>query len=171
MRILIVDDSEDNVLLARKYLEDEHACYTALCGEDALKILATEPIDLALLDIMMPRMTGLTLFQFVRELRPDLAVIFLTSVDDLNMAVDHMKSGAADYLLKPVTRQRLRQVVQDALTERHRKLSEQKDMEVLAQELEDKRRQLEAKAQEIRSLNTIYQKHLTESFAKEQAAG
>ena len=73
---------------------------------------------MALIDIMMPRMTGITLFQHMRERHPDLAIVFLTAVDDLSIAVDHIKSGALDYIVKPVTQAKMREVVDKALENR-----------------------------------------------------
>ena len=61
--ILIVDDEEGLVETFREALEvSGYSCYTALGGEAALDVLAAESIDLALVDIMMPGMSGLTLF-------------------------------------------------------------------------------------------------------------
>lgn len=104
MSILIVDDSLDNRLLYTKGLEGRgYVCHTDSSGGAALEVLSREPVDIALIDIMMPGMTGSSLFQHVNELHPEVAVIFLKAVDDLNIAVDHIKKGAYDYLVKPVT--------------------------------------------------------------------
>ena len=85
MGILIVDDSPDELLLMKEYLEEGHLCYGAGSGEAALEVLGHAAVDIALIDVMMPGMSGLNLFQRVRELHPDLAVIFVTSIDDLDL--------------------------------------------------------------------------------------
>ncbi len=90
-------------------------CYTAPSGHAALEILATESIDLALVAIMIPGMTGLSLAQHLRELHLDVAVIFVTAVDNLNVAMNHIKSEGYDYMVKPVSKKRLLQSVEEAL--------------------------------------------------------
>ena len=112
--ILIVDDEEGIRELVRRRLEKQgYVCYTAPNGYEALEVLATEAVDLALVDVMMPSMTGLSLFQHVRESYPDVAVIFSTAVDDLSLAVEHIKKGAYDYVVKPVTQARLQRAVEE----------------------------------------------------------
>jgi DNA-binding NtrC family response regulator len=107
-RILIVDDEEGIRDLLKDNLEARgYVCSTAPNGDAALEILAAEPADLALIDIMMPRMTGLSLFQHLTELHPDTAVVFITAIDDVSVAVEHLKKGAYDYVCKPVSRARL----------------------------------------------------------------
>ena len=91
MSILIVDDFENSLLLFKQGLEEKgYVCHTAASGSAALEVLATEAVDLALIDVMMPGMTGLSLFQRLKELYPQLAVIFITGVDDLDLAVEHL---------------------------------------------------------------------------------
>ncbi len=86
--ILIVDDEEQLAETFKDALEDSgYVCYTAACGEAALQILNTEAVDLALLDIMMPGMSGISLFHEMKEQYPEVATIFITAVDDLGTVV------------------------------------------------------------------------------------
>ena len=119
MSILVVDDSTDVRVLATEVLSRKgYTCYEASSGAEALEVLATGTIELALLDIVMPNMTRLALFERLRESHPDVAVVFNTGVDDLRLAVDHLKKGAYDYLVKPISRERLERAVEDALDRR-----------------------------------------------------
>ena len=92
-------------------------------GEAALEVLAKEPVDLVLIDIMMPGMTGLSLFRHLKEFYPDIAVVFVTAVDDTDAAIEHFKHGAYDYIFKPISRPRLSHMVKDML-DRHAAMME-----------------------------------------------
>ena len=111
--VLIVDDEEGiRELLKDKLQEQGYCCHTAANGEAALDFLANEEVDLVLLDIMMPGMTGLNLFERTKEMYPDMAVIFITAMEELNVAVENLRNGASDYIVKPVPRKRLTQAVE-----------------------------------------------------------
>ena len=98
-RILIVDDEEGIRDLLSEGLEQQgYLCHTSPDGTSALETMATQPVDLVLLDMMMPGMTGLSVFRKLKERFPTVAVIFLTAVDDLTLAVENLKGGAYDYL-------------------------------------------------------------------------
>ena len=153
MKILIVDDSPDLLVLHKKFLEPEYACHTASSGDDVLEVLAATPVDLALIDIMMPRMTGLTLSQNVKDRYPDIAVIFLTSVDDLDLAVDQLKNGASDYVVEPVTRDRLRQSVNAALAKCQANVQETQGRQVLEAQIACQATALESRVRELALLN------------------
>ena len=117
--ILIVDDEVGIRDVYQKFLEgDGYSCWPAGSGKEALDSLDTENVDLALVDMMMPGMTGLTLFEHLQERYPELPVIFATAVDDTSLAVDYLKGGVSDFLVKPVPRMRLLRSVQEALSHR-----------------------------------------------------
>ena len=84
-----------------------YVCHTAPSSDGALDLLATEAVDLVLLDIMMPGTTGRTLFESIFERSPDTTVNFITAMNDLEVAVGKLKPGACDYLVKPVSSSRL----------------------------------------------------------------
>jgi diguanylate cyclase (GGDEF)-like protein len=119
-RILAVDDQ----LYFRVFLEDTlgregYEVVTAGDGEEALERLAEQPFDLVLTDLVMPRMDGHALVQRIRERWPDRDVVVVSGVGDVATAVDAMKHGATDYLLKPIEREPLVRTVA-AILERRR---------------------------------------------------
>ncbi len=115
-RILIVDDDYGIRFLFETILSAcGYECATAGDGAEALGLLDDGPITLALLDINMPGMTGLKLFQKIQELHPDTGVVFISGIDDVGLAVDQMKGGGYDYIVKPVGKDRLIESVRDAL--------------------------------------------------------
>lgn len=100
-KILLVDDEQRMLDLVGLYLEPHgHKIVKATSGERALDIVADEPVDLVILDIMMPDMDG---WEVCKELRlfSDVPVIMLTARDDKADVVKGLRTGADDYLTKP----------------------------------------------------------------------
>ncbi|MBI2876247.1 MAG: sigma-54-dependent Fis family transcriptional regulator [Candidatus Tectomicrobia bacterium] len=114
--VLIVDDED----LVRWSLEkglgkEGYHVLLADTGELALKKLEEEPIDLILLDIRLPGISGMEVLQRIRENNSDLLVIMMTSYGDVEMAVNAMKWGAYDYVNKPFNLEDVRLSVRKAL--------------------------------------------------------
>ena len=118
-QVLVVDDEQQiRDMFCESLQEAGHTCFSAAGGKEALGILANEAIDLVIIDIIMPGMSGLSLFEYMKERHPDVAAIFVTAMDDVNIAVSNLKHGAYDYLLKPVTLKRLKEAVDEVLEKR-----------------------------------------------------
>ncbi len=102
-KILIVDDYPDFVILLQDFL-GEHGFSTLNAGSAAQlrQIVARENIALVLLDIGLPDVSGLELLPELKKEYPDLAIIMLTAVTDLQTALDCIRRGADDYLAKPI---------------------------------------------------------------------
>ena len=101
-RILIADDEPFiRELLSRRLTAAGYQCDSAGDGRTASQMLEACPYDLLLTDIMMPGLGGLDLLAEACRTRPDTAVILVTSVLDVGIAVDALKQGACDYITKP----------------------------------------------------------------------
>lgn len=99
--ILIVDDEEDMRNLAQMYLENSgFTCYQAANGEETYRILNEEPIDLVLLDIMMPVEDGFQVCQTIRE-KSKVPIIFLSAKGEEWDKVKGLQLGGDDYIVKP----------------------------------------------------------------------
>lgn len=99
--VLIVDDEADMRRLIRMYLEKEgYSCAEAEDGQVALELLKSHTFDLIILDVMMPKVDGLTLCMRVRE-HSTVPIIFLTARGDEWDRVYGLKLGADDYIVKP----------------------------------------------------------------------
>ena len=99
--VLVVDDEADMRRLIRMYLEKEgYACVEAEDGQVALDLLKSHTFDLIILDVMMPKVDGLTLLMKVRE-HSSVPIIFLTARGDEWDRVYGLKLGADDYIVKP----------------------------------------------------------------------
>ncbi len=99
-KILIVEDEKPIRDLIRMNLSDAgYDCTCAVDGLDAANILENEQFDLVLLDIMLPKIDGYELFQYIKSLR--IPVIFLTAKSGLTDRVKGLSMGAEDYIVKP----------------------------------------------------------------------
>lgn len=129
-RILIVDDEESVRFSLRRALAQEDVVMSeARSGEEAVELLSQASFDLVLTDIRMERVDGLDLLATIRDRWPDTVVILLTGYASVASAVQALRRGAHDYLVKPVSIAEVRSSVQNGLT-RHREM--QHRQEVLA---------------------------------------
>ncbi|HZR80844.1 MAG TPA: sigma-54 dependent transcriptional regulator [Candidatus Binatia bacterium] len=115
-RILVVDDDSVTCrLLADVFGEDGFTVVGDTNPERALAHVADEPVDLAILDVQMPEMDGLSLLRGLRERMPDLPVIIMTAFGSIDTAVEAIASGAVDYVSKPMDVDEIRATVRRAL--------------------------------------------------------
>lgn len=114
--VLIVDDEQVVCdLLYDELSERGYTCTTVLSGDDALAKLATEDFGLVLLDIRLPGMSGMEVLREVWLSHSNTAVIIITGVNDVDTAVEAMKLGASDYIVKPFDLDRVYTSVRTAL--------------------------------------------------------
>ncbi len=115
-RILVVDDELImRESLARWLERDGHAVETAASGEEALARCRAARYEILLLDIKLEGMSGLEVLRRVKEDDPDAAVIMITAYGSIPTAIEAMKHGAADYLLKPFEPEELGVVIENLL--------------------------------------------------------
>ena len=102
IKILIVDDEQIMRESLAGWLErDGNLVATAASGEEALKKLSKSRFDILLVDIKMEGMSGLDVLRKVKESDPDVAIVMITAYGSIATAIEAMKNGAVDYLLKP----------------------------------------------------------------------
>ena len=103
--LLIVDDiAENRDVLSRRLGRRGYLIETAEDGQSALDIIASRPIDLVLLDVMMPGISGLEVLKEIRksQSRLELPVIMVTALNESFDAVEALSIGANDYITKPI---------------------------------------------------------------------
>jgi len=133
-RILVVDDERRGRRVLQIMIEELGlASLAAESGEEALEHMRNERIDLILTDLKMPGMSGIELLTRVRALDGELPVIILTAYGTVQTAVDAMKKGAFDYLLRPFDASALEAVIRRALAFRRIEIENQ----FLRERLED----------------------------------
>ncbi len=124
--ILVIDDEESNLLAMKKILEQEaYLVVTAKLATTALTLFRRQPMDLVLTDLRMPGVSGIELLRAIRKENTSVPVVMLTAYGTVNDAVEAMKHGAIDFLLKPLRRETILKCVQDTLA-RHGRAREQK---------------------------------------------
>jgi len=118
-RLLIVDDeSELTKALCEALQERGFAAVGATSGPEGLKLLESRSFDLVLCDLMMPGMDGLQVLRAALEIDPGLVVIIMTGHGSIPTAVEAMRLGAFDYLLKPFELKTMLPVLERALETR-----------------------------------------------------
>ena len=119
-RILVVDDEEIVIKSCLRILGGgEYEVEAVQSGREALKKIGENHYDVLILDIMMPEIDGMEVLQRVKESHPDVDVIMVTGLSQIDTAVRAMKLGAFDYLPKPFDPDELKLVVQRAFERRH----------------------------------------------------
>ena len=115
-KLLLIDDEEDvRYSLQRILASEEIELATAASGEEGLKVIPKFKPDLVLMDVRMTGMTGMETLRKIRATDPKLLVILMTAYGTTQTAIEAMKLGAYDYLLKPFDIPKLKEVIANAL--------------------------------------------------------
>src|SRR3989454_4097975 len=137
-RILVTDDEDAIREIVSSMLSSANfVCSQAASGKEALALLDSgEEYELMLSDLMMPVMDGIALLEASKERFPDMPVVMVTAVTDVSIALNAIRNGAYDYLLKPFEREQLLATVRRALENRRLKLENREyltNMELLVE--------------------------------------
>jgi len=115
--ILLVDD-EQQILISSKVILNAARIKHVLTIDDSrqvLPFLESQEVAVIVLDLRMPHLSGVELLQLIKEEFPDLPIIVMTAMNELNLAVECMQNGAFDYLVKPVEKSRFVASIKRAL--------------------------------------------------------
>jgi DNA-binding NtrC family response regulator len=119
--ILIVEDDPSHLEILKRHLERcGYRVEAAESAEQALSRFSRFAPHLVLSDLRMPGMSGFDLLRKLKSDAPDVAVVLMTAFDDMQTAIDAMKDGAYDYLVKPLDLERLEAIIDGALEQRRR---------------------------------------------------
>src|SRR5579884_72647 len=100
--ILIIDDEALTLrTISRALREEGFEVFVAVSGEDALKVFDEEKPDLALLDVVLPGIDGIEVLRQIKQKSPNTIVVMMSAYRVVDRAVEAMKLGAYDYLIKP----------------------------------------------------------------------
>ncbi len=166
-KVLIVDDTPENIQILMGTLKDQYAIVAAINGEKALRIALADPRpDLILLDIMMPGMDG---FEVCSRLKSDpktrdIPVIFLSALDDTGSKLKGFAAGAVDYISKPFQPEEVQVRVKTHVTisRLEKSLAEKNEQLSLYNEALEKR--VKQRTAELASLNNIYERFVPREF-------
>jgi putative two-component system response regulator len=158
-RVLIVDDEP----LVRRVLRERlsaggYRCDEAGNGEEALERLAKDTADLVLLDIRMPRKSGVEVLPMIKSDYPDTAIIMISAVIDADIAIQCMKAGAYDYLIKPLTLDEVVLSAERVLERRNLQIENRAYQEHLEEMVVERTKELKQAMDRIKlaSLDTIH---------------
>ena len=119
--VLVVDDQPGVRFFLEEVLsEDGYVVVAASSGEEALEHIATQRFDAAVIDLIMKEVDGIEVLTALKRRAPDAAAIVLTAHGSLETAVEALRRGAHDYLLKPCKTSQLRETLRAALTKSRR---------------------------------------------------
>jgi DNA-binding NtrC family response regulator len=113
--IYVIDDEQtirDGITLT---LETDYRVKSFATAEPAIDALATDPPDLILLDVGLPRMNGIEALRQIKSSHPDILVIMITAYEDVDTVISAMKLGAYDYVIKPLHMDGLEVTIRNAL--------------------------------------------------------
>jgi len=151
--VLVVDDEEGiRKALERFLTRVGYQVAVAANATEALQRLATDHPQTMLCDIRMPDTSGVELLPKVLAQDPDLAVIMLTAIDEPRTAIECLKLGAYDYLIKPVDLDELELALQHALRQRQLELDRRQLEQWLAREVAVRTRELEERTASIEEI-------------------
>ena len=159
-RILIVDDEKSIRRTLTEFLVDEG--YEVIAAEDvdaAQQCLAEADFDVVVTDIILPRISGIELLHRIQASAPDVQVVMMTGEPTVETAIESLRSGAADYLYKPVNQAAILRVVSNAVriksledTRRRLEQENQRHRENLERLVEEQTAQLRESEERFRSL-------------------
>jgi DNA-binding NtrC family response regulator len=113
--VLIAEDEEKMRRILEVNLQNQYRVLLAKDGEEALRLFKENEINLLLTDMKMPGRDGLSLLHEVKRFRPEIPVILITAYGTIESAINAMKEGATDYLLKPIQMDEVELLIQKAL--------------------------------------------------------
>lgn len=115
-RLLLVEDEETLCESLKRVLSKEgYTVDTAGSAEAALEMMEKGTYDLLITDIILPGITGIELLKKIKEKLPEQTVVIITAYASLETAVEALRAGAYDYVVKPVMHEEIKEVVRKAL--------------------------------------------------------
>ena len=116
--IIIDDESTLRESLGRLLTREGYLVTTAGSGEEALGLMTEQSFDLVISDIFLPGMDGIEVLRNVKERNPEQMVVMITAFASLDTAVEALRAGAFDYIMKPVIHDEIRLLIRNALSQR-----------------------------------------------------
>ena len=113
--VLIVDDEAIVRESLWDWLKDTYQVATAETGEEALQLIEKKDFDILIVDVRLPGKSGIQVLKEVKEVKPYIKSIVITAYPSVDLAVEAMKLGAVDYLIKPVVPDDLEGLIRETL--------------------------------------------------------
>ncbi len=121
-KILVIDDEKSILdLLSVVFEKEGYMVETSLSATRAVELMGNEDFDIIVSDIKMPKMSGMELLSYVRKNRPDIPIVMITAYGTIKQAVEALKAGAMDYIVKPFDVEELKIIVAQGLEKKRLK--------------------------------------------------
>lgn len=170
IKILVVDDEETVRLLFQRLLQAAgHDAVTAADGEEALSVIANGDIDVVLLDIKMPGLSGIDVLRKISTDWPNLCVIMATAVADMETGIEAMKLGAYDYITKPFDQNEALLKIRQAIERWQERLQDKQHLLQLEQNITEQTKRLQEQFTEL--VNSLAREHQLLQLAAKQETG
>jgi putative two-component system response regulator len=156
-RILIVDDETEITAILSDLFEGKYECTTAAAAEEALGLLAGNDYELVVSDITMPGMSGLDMIPHVKRSSPNTVVVMISGMQTVESAIDALRLGAFDYVMKPFDLRQVEAVVKRALEHQDLIAAKQRYEDHLEELVEQRTAELD---QALNSLEEAYRSTL-----------
>lgn len=117
--VLVVDDEESVIDAFDVMLSDDYHVLSAVTGEEALETIKRRHVDLVILDIRLPGIDGMEVLKQIKDLDPQIEIIMVTAIKTVKTAVEAIKLGAYDYILKPFDVDEVKYIIQKIMDKKH----------------------------------------------------
>ena len=156
-RILIVDDEPEITAILSDLFAAKYFSTSAASAEEALQVLARNDYELVVSDITMPGMSGLEMIPHVRKMSPNTVVVMISGMQTVESAIDALRLGAFDYVMKPFDLRQVEAVVKRALEHHGLMIAKQRYEDHLEELVEQRTAELD---QALNSLEDAYRSTL-----------
>lgn len=151
--LLIIDDDKSIRYSLKRIFEEDYNVVTASNGEEGLGIFSQIPVDVIIMDIKMPESSGIEILRKIKEIDQKSLVILMTAYGTTETAIEAMKWGAFDYILKPFTIQKLKELVEKAIS--IRKIMREKVPYKMAESKEDTTERIVGSSQKMQEIYKV----------------
>ena len=126
-QVLIVDDKDYSLQTMQMMLEEQFEVTTVIDGYKALDIISAQDFEVALVDVVMPNISGLETLRRMKKIKPATEVIMVTGHSSVETTRQTLKSGAFDYIEKPFNQKQIQGIIYEAIAHRKKRLIDEEE--------------------------------------------
>lgn len=133
--VLVVDDELGPRQAIEMILQRRYNVLTCEDPEEAMSIISSGKVDIVMLDIKMPKIDGLQLLKSMKSIAPDIQVVLITGYPSMQSAIEAVRYGAYDYIIKPFDKRQIEEVVRKGIVRRTQRKLEKSTVSNLMSEI------------------------------------
>jgi len=135
VQVLIVDDTDYSLETMQMMLKEQFDVTTVMDGYKALDTISGKDFEVAIVDLVMPNISGLETLRRMKEIKPSTEVIMVTGYGSVDTTRQTMKSGAFDYIEKPFNQEQIQRIIYEAIEHRQKKILDEKERDKLLEKV------------------------------------